>query len=70
MALVFGSAIVAVLIAGVALSETMAEPTCTEGPCTQDVILGATFCWVVFLIVAWIVAAISRSHDARRNQDR
>lgn len=70
MALVFGSAIAAVLIAGVALSETMADPNCTDGPCAEDVILIATFGWVVFLIVAWIVAAISRSHDARRNQDR
>jgi hypothetical protein len=70
MAFVFGSAIVAVLIAGIVLSKVMDDPNCTEGPCTQDVILGATFCWVAFIVVAWIVAAIAMSHDERRDQER
>jgi hypothetical protein len=70
MAFVFGSALVAVLVAGVALSKAMADPTCTERPCADDVILGATFFWVVFIVVAWIVAAISMSHDKRRGQGR
>jgi biotin transporter BioY len=70
MALVFGSALVAVLVAGVVLSKVMAEPNCTEGPCAQDVVLVATFGWVAFIIVAWIVSAISTSHDKRRDQDR
>jgi hypothetical protein len=70
MAFVFGSALVAVLIAGVVLSKAMTDPNCTEGPCAQDVILAATFCWVAFIIVAWIAAAISMAHDARRDRDR
>jgi hypothetical protein len=70
MALVFGSALVAVVIAGVVLSKAMADPNCTDGPCAQDVILVATFCWAVFIVVAWVVAAISISHDARRDRDR
>jgi hypothetical protein len=69
LAVLFGGAIAAVLVAGIALSELMVDPKCTEGPCTQHVVRGAAMAVAVFIGLLWIVAAVAYEADRLRDPD-
>jgi hypothetical protein len=69
LALLFGGAMTAVLVGGIALSEIMDDPGCTEGPCAQDVVKVASVIVFVFIGVLWLIAAVAYEADRHRERD-
>jgi uncharacterized membrane protein YidH (DUF202 family) len=69
LGLVFGGAMAAVLTAGIVLSQLVADPDRTEGPCAPDFIKFATVVLVVLIGVLWLIAAIAYEADRHRESD-
>jgi hypothetical protein len=70
LGLVFGGLMAAVFAAGIVLSEVMADPNCTEGPCAQDAVKGASLVLVVIIGVLWLISAYAYDADRHRERDR
>jgi hypothetical protein len=70
LGLLFGGAMAAVFAAGMVLSEVMADPNCTEGPCAQDAVKGAAVVLVVIIGGLWLLSAYAYDADRHSERDR
>ena len=60
----------AVFASGLVLSEVMTDPNCTEGPCAQDAVMGASVVAVVIIAVLWLIVAFAYEADQHGESDR